>query len=232
MTGDKSEDSEIHRQFEALTAGMALDDLRRLTNNLSMIGVPGIGRTPRPHLRCPRRQEPALFRVRVDLDYAQPPIWRRLDVRSDIGLDAFHQVLQAAFGWADGHLHRFALGGSPFDRHSELFLCPYDAEEGEDDGTPASEATLDETLAALGDMLRYCYDYGDPWDLTIKLEKVLLLPDQATAAICVDGRRAAPPEDCGGLREAEELAEVLEDPAYFDVAEINQSLNDPYFPAA
>ena len=58
------------------------------------------------------------LRVRVDLEHAKPPIWRRLDVLSDIGLDVFHQVLQSAFGWTDSHLHRFALGGSPFDENS------------------------------------------------------------------------------------------------------------------
>jgi hypothetical protein len=68
-------------------------------------------------------------------------------VRSDIGLDVFHQVLQSAFGWTDTHLHRFALGGSPFDRNTELFLCPYDVEEGEDDGVPAKDVRLDETLS-------------------------------------------------------------------------------------
>jgi len=34
MTGDNSEDIEVHHQFEARKAGMALDDLRRLTNSV------------------------------------------------------------------------------------------------------------------------------------------------------------------------------------------------------
>jgi hypothetical protein len=101
-----------------------------------------LGRIPakseqHPSLRKPRRSEPAVLRIGVDLEDVEPPIWRRLDVRSDIGLDVFHQVLQDAFGWTDSHLHRFALGGSPFDQNTERFLYPYDAEEGEDDGTPA-----------------------------------------------------------------------------------------------
>jgi hypothetical protein len=182
----------------------------------------------RPSLRKPRRSKPAILRVRVDLEQATPPIWRRLDVRSDIGLDVFHQVLQSAFGWTDSHLHRYALGGSPFDSNTELFLCPYDVEEGEDDGTPAKDVTLEETLSEPGDVLRYCYDYGDSWDLAIALESVLAPDRSAPVAVCVDGRRAAPPEDCGGRRDAAELAEVLEDPAYFDVDEINQALNDSY----
>ncbi len=139
-------------------------------------------------------------------------------------LDVLHQVLQSAFDWSDSHLHRFALGGDAFDAHSELFLCPYDAEEGGDDGTPASGVRLDETLAEPGDVLRYVYDYGDSWDLVIRLEQVRNLPAGTPVATCVDGRRAAPPEDCGGSRNAAELAEVLDDPTRFDLAEINRAL--------
>jgi hypothetical protein len=73
---------------------MDLDDLKDLTGQL--LSFPGRSLTKpaqRPSLRKPRRSEPAILRVRVDLEHARPPIWRRLDVRSDIGLDVFHQVL-------------------------------------------------------------------------------------------------------------------------------------------
>ncbi|WP_264072478.1 plasmid pRiA4b ORF-3 family protein [Mycolicibacterium pulveris] len=66
----------------------------------------GTDASPRPELRRPPRDELAVYRVRVDLDQARPPIWRRLDLRSDVTLDVPHQVLQAAFSWLDYHLHR------------------------------------------------------------------------------------------------------------------------------
>jgi Plasmid pRiA4b ORF-3-like protein len=227
MTGRESDPAELRRQFEEIIAGMDLDGLKGLAAQLRSL-PDRILTNPeqRPSLRKPRRSEPALLRVRVDLEHAKPPIWRRLDVRSDIGLDVFHQVLQGAFGWTDSHLHRFALGGSPFDQNTELFLCPYDVEEGEDDGTPAKDVTLDETLSEPGDVLQYCYDYGDSWDLIIALESVNPLDKSTPVAVCINGRRAAPPEDCGGLRNASDLAEILEDPTEFSLDEINQALND------
>jgi hypothetical protein len=196
VTGRDSDPAELHRRFEEIIAGMDLDDLKELSGKL--LSLPG--RFPakaeqRPSLRKPRRSEAAILRVRVDLEHAKPR--RRLDVRSDIGLDVFHQVLQGTFGWTDSHLHRFALGGSPFDRNTEQFLCPYDVEEDEDDGTPAEDVTLDETLSEPGDVLQYCYDYGDSWDLIIVLESVIPTVGSAPIAVCVDGRRGAPPEDCG-----------------------------------
>ncbi|OBH00926.1 hypothetical protein A5698_08380 [Mycobacterium sp. E136] len=192
----------------------------------------GAGSSPRPELRRPPRADLAIYRVRVDLDEAQPPIWRRLDMRSDVTLDVVHQVLQAVFGWAGYHLHRFSLGGRPFDRDSQVFLCTYDADNpefGDYDGPEASQVRLDETLHDPGDRLHYLYDYGDNWELTMQLEQVMTALDDSPTAALVDGRRAAPPEDCGGLTDAEQLSQVLDDPARFEPDEITAALRGTYF---
>jgi hypothetical protein len=44
----------------------------------------------------------------------------------------------------------------------------------------------------------------------------------------VDGRRAAPPEDCGGRTTADDLAEVLEDPSEFRLDDVNEALQSPF----
>lgn len=190
-------------------------------------------RPERPDLRLPRRRDVAIFRVRVDLDRANPPIWRRIDLRSDLPLDIVHQVLQAAFSWDDRHLYRFALGGRAFDRGSQNFLCCQDVDDnawGEpDDGLPAADVRLDETLAEPGDTLHYIYDYGDNWELTLRLDEVATALDDVPTATVIDGGRAAPPEDCGGLTDAAELAEVLDEPARFEPAALNSALRRPFF---
>lgn len=181
----------------------------------------------RPHLRRPPRDEVVTYRLHVELDDSVPRIWRRLDVRSDLRLDVLHQLLQAAFDWDDSHLHRFSLGAGPFEANSEWFLCPFDVEEG-DPGAAASSVRLDETLQLPGDVLHYVYDYGDGWELTLRLEQASFHRPDEPVAVCIDGERAAPPEDCGGIRTAAELAEVLADPAAFDVDAVNLCLQDPY----
>jgi hypothetical protein len=224
-TGDADD---LRRQFDALISGTELGDLRTLAGQMSVVSGGVLAkRTSNPHLRHPKRDEPAIFRVRVDLNDARPPIWRRLELRSDLTLAAVHRVLQAVYDWTGSHLHRFSVGGDTFDMGAEWFLCEYDVEEGEDEGTPDADVTLDETLVEPGDVLHYVYDYGDNWDLTIRLEEVLPLTNDAPQARCVDGQRAAPPDDCGGLRDAEDLAQVVDDPAAFDVAELNQRLVSP-----
>lgn len=184
----------------------------------------------RPELRKPRREATARYRIRVNLDDSDPVIWRELLVRSDLTLEALHQVLQAAFDWQDYHLYRFALGGDPFDFTSQVFACSQDIDSADTDcgDIPVDGVRLDELLADVGDIAAYAYDYGDHWGLTLRLHEVLLADADAPAAVCTDGRRAAPPEDCGSRRTAEDLADVLDDPAAFDVADVSQRLTDPF----
>jgi hypothetical protein len=225
--------ADLLRQFEAIIGEVELDDLRQLAGSLSRLGArPGEpARLRRPELRRPRLTELQRFVVRVDLRQAKPPIWRRLEVRSDLTLDVVHRVLQAAFGWTDSHLWRFSLGGDPFSSSSQAFLCPWDVEEGEfeDEGSlPAAAIRLDEAVQIPGELLSYAYDYGDNWELTLRLENVLPATADTPSAVAVDGRRAAPPEDCGGRRTADELAEVIEEPSLFDLGGVNEALQAPF----
>jgi len=52
------------------------------------------------------------FRVRLDLHGAKPPVWRRLELPGDLTLPRLHDVIQAAMGWTDSHLHRFRTGSN------------------------------------------------------------------------------------------------------------------------
>lgn len=228
MAGNDDARAELKRQFEFAISGMELADLRSLTGQLSLLASMSIPHPIRPELRRRARSEPVLYRIRVDLREAKPPIWRRLDIRSDVTLDVVHEVLQSAFGWTDSRLHRFSLGGGPFEWRTQLFLCPFDVEEDDPDdgGIAARDVRLDEAIQNPGDVLRYVYDYGDFWELSLRLEKVLPATSDGPTAVCVGGRRAAPPEDSGGVTTADELAEILVDPARFDVGEVNAALRE------
>jgi hypothetical protein len=140
------------------------------------------------------------YRVRLDLHGARPPVWRRLELPGDLTLPRLHDVIQAAMGWTDSHLHRFRTG---HDHRSPYFVTHFDLDEGED-GVLEDDIRLDQILTAEGDELWYEYDFGDGWDHALRVETVL---DEPPASVrCTGGRMACPPEDCGGLGGYHELA--------------------------
>lgn len=161
--------------------------------------------------RPTRAVHPLTYQLRVDLDETWPPVWRRLEVDADLYLDELHAVLQAAFAWSDRHLHRFSTAPEQAPDPT-YYLGPVDVAEG-DEGTPEDEVRLREVLAEVGDSLHYQYDYGDNWWHTIWLEAARPRDPDAPSAVCISGKRPAPPEDCGGPFGYELLA-AANDPAH------------------
>jgi hypothetical protein len=119
-------------------------------------------------------------------------------VPGDIRLDRFHQVLAAAMGWQDSHLHLFACGAGRYG-----FADP------ELDIRSDRELALGGVLARPGDRLGHEYDFGDGWRHEITLETVE--PGPSDGVRCVGGAGACPPEDVGGLSGYEDLRRILAD---------------------
>jgi len=61
----------------------------------------------------------------------------------------------------------------------------------------AGKTRLSEFIKEEKQKLRYLYDLGDNWEHTVELEKIL--PKDIACPICITGKRACPPEDCGGV---------------------------------
>jgi hypothetical protein len=223
------------REFQEQLTGLDLPQLQALAQSLlargresaeSQLAERQLLVARRPERRRPRRDVEVTYRVRADLSDTKPPVWRRLDLSSSLMLDELHAVLQAAFGFTDSHLHQFIAGASPHDRLSTRFLCAWEVEDGDADGVDEREVRVDELLVDPGDRLFYEYDFGDGWEFTLKLEKVLERSDGDPRASCVDGRRAGPPEDCGGTWGFEELVASGEFTAEFDLAETDEDVRN------
>jgi len=70
--------------------------------------------------------------------------------------------------------------------------------------------------------VEYLYDFGDHWEHIIKLEKVFPHKDGLKEPLCVGGKNATPPEDCGGSWGYHNLLEILNDkrhPKYKEMKE-------------
>jgi hypothetical protein len=198
---------------DSLSHGGALSPAETLAQLAGFAaGLPGLGRsrvvtggTAVADLPPKRRESdpPApVFQIKVGLRGAKPPIWRRLEVPGDIALAGFHTVIQIAFGWHDSHLHVFE---TPFGNFG---TADPDLGHRSDAGV-----TLEQVAPDVGSKLRYTYDFGDDWGHDILIEKMLESSGTAPLPRCTGGRRAAPPDDCGGIWGYAELVEVLSDPA-------------------
>jgi len=65
----------------------------------------------------------------------------------------------------------------------------------------------------------YVYDFGDRWEIEIKVEQVLPPDTRAPVASVIEGARAFPPEDSGGVAGYEDLLAILSDPTDPDYEE-------------
>jgi len=164
----------------------------------------------------------AVYQVKVSLHGAKPPIWRRLRLPASTTLAQLHQVIQVAFGWEDVHLHAFEVGGRRYSR-PEFELWDEAADEG--------KARLQDLASRRGARLGYIYDFGDSWEHDLLVEDIRPA-DGVKHAICLAGRRASPPEDCGGVWGYGELCDILADPSHPDHAERVEWLGRPHDPAA
>ncbi|MGH9110989.1 MAG: plasmid pRiA4b ORF-3 family protein [Acidimicrobiales bacterium] len=163
-----------------------------------------------------------VYQLKVTLLDSKPAIWRRILVDGDQSLDQLHEVIQAAFGWWNYHLHEFEVDG-------ERYGIP---DPDWDFGPPTRDErrTRLSQIAKAGDSFRYNYDFGDDWRHKIAVEKVVPADPAVTTPACVDGRRACPPEDCGGTWGYRELLEILTDPTHPEHDERREWIGRPFDP--
>jgi hypothetical protein len=132
---------------------------------------------------------PVVNQLKVVLRGVSPMIWRRLLVRSDSTIADLHTTLQVALGWSDEHLHRFVIHGKAYGI-SRI------------GGIGFSDDPNQVQLAEFGFRLRerflYEYDFRDGWQHDVRVEAVQGVDPRRRYPVCLGGRRAVPPEDCGG----------------------------------
>jgi len=170
---------------------------------------------------------PEVFQLKVTLLDSMPPIWRRLLVPANLTLGQLHDVLQAAMGWQDCHMHEFRAGNRHFgipNPEDRLMGMPPVANE--------RTVHLPNMLGRVGAKAIYTYDFGDSWEHGVLLEK-RLPPDPNTAyPVCTDGQLACPPEDCGGIGGFYDLMDALGDPAHDQHDELLEWVGGDYDPDA
>ena len=183
--------------------------------------------------RAKRSMTPVVYQIKVSLKGSKPPIWRRIQVTGETTLAQLHRILQRVMGWESYHLYRFVVGGIEYGDPGML-----EEMEGED----ARRVTLATLVRGEQDTFLYKYDFGDSWDHELLIEKVLPFEAGKRYPVCLTGKRACPPEDCGGIWGYAGFLDAIQDPQHpeheemvawvggefdpeaFDVDEVNREL--------
>jgi len=158
-------------------------------------------------------QVKTVHRLKVTLRQVKPPVWRRIEVASNIKLSELSDVLEAAMGWLGGHLHAFEADGVRYeipDGESFGFRRPHDERK----------ARLGEVLPAVGSKIRWDYDFGDGWEHDVVAEAIEPVKSDSIYPVCLAGKRACPPDDCGGPWGYGNLLAAISDPTHEEHEEL------------
>ncbi len=182
-----------------------------------------------------------IFQIKITLKETKPPIWRRIQVKSNTRMDDFHLILQEVMGWHNGHLHQFIVGKRPFQQF--IGMQDEDAFGETFDVTDETRVKLSDIVTAEKFKFTYEYDFGDGWEHELLVEKILLVDPKVRYPLCLSGKLHCPPEDVGGVWGYYDFLNAIKDethlehedqlewvggdfdPAHFDVDEVNQRLS-------
>ena len=143
-----------------------------------------------------------VYQLKITLRDIKPPVWRRVQVK-DCTLNQLHDIIQTCMGWDGYHLHSFEIGGEQYSEPD-----PDGMMETEDE----RKVKLSQIVAGGIKKFTYTYDFGDNWDHVVQVEKTLEAEAGVRYPRCIAGKRACPPEDCGGPWGYAEFLEAVSNP--------------------
>jgi hypothetical protein len=158
----------------------------------------GIGMTKKPN---------QIYQIKVTLDNTHPPIWRRILTPGNTTLLKLHDILQIVMGWEDYHLHMYRIEGL-------IYGNPADDEYGDLGTQDEAKYQLSQVINGEGQQFTYEYDFGDSWNHTLLVEKILPPEEGVRYPLCLKGKRACPPEDVGGVWGYANFLEAIRDPTH------------------
>jgi len=160
-----------------------------------------------------------LYQFRVFIRGISPAIWRRILLYENHTLADLHHTLQIAFDWSDEFMHQFLIRGRSYSIWHTL---------GTNTDKEASEVSLSSLCLHKHERFLYEYNFFVWWQVEIRLEAQLPFNNRHSYPYCQGGKRAGPPENCGGPREYIHLRDDVYHPVFvFDrVRELLEDTDD------
>ena len=168
----------------------------------------------------------SVYRFKITLQDSGPAIWRRIETK-DVTLQELHVLIQTAMGWMNSHFHQFEIADTRYTdpRFMDEALDDFGAIE-------YSGIRVSDLVSEHGARLRigYEYDFGDSWQHEVALEQVTNSEPGSRYPRCLDGERACPPEDVGGVYGFADYVEAVTNPDHSEHDELLE-WNGPFDPA-
>ena len=165
-----------------------------------------------------------VYQFKITLKNSKPRIWRRIQVPENYSFWDLHSAIQDAMGWEDCHLHEFIF---------PHFRAPQSVRIGLPEGNEYLNGTkipISKYFRQEKDKADYWYDFGDDWFHLVVLEKILPRDPKQDYPVCLAGKMACPPEDCGGIWGYQNMLEVIKDPKHPDYEDTIDWLGDDFDP--
>lgn len=152
-----------------------------------------------------------VYQFKITLKEVRPPVWRRIQVPSTYTFWGLHVAIQDAMGWGDYHLHEFEILNPKTGIRDQIGIPDFDWGN---DCLPGWEERIAAYFSPDNPQAIYMYDFGDGWEHTVVLEEILPREAELDYPRCTGGKRACPPEDCGGPYGYEMFLEAIQDPEH------------------
>lgn len=182
-------------------------------------------------LECMPAKEIKKYTIRIKLRGISPSIWRKIEVPSSVKLTSLAEIILAAMGWSGYHLHQFCAGGRRGTIYSTVKTDDDDDFAWWQKPLWGGDYSIGHLLKAAKDKVMFEYDFGDSWEHDVVLSKVEDYADGEQPRVrLLSGKRACPPEDCGGVWGYSELCEAMMHPYSARAREQKEWLGYKYDP--
>ena len=167
-----------------------------------------------------------IYQIHISLEGLEPMIWRRIQVPETYTFWDLHVAIQDAMGWSDCHLHEIEI---PTLISRKPIRIGIPDEEFDKDVKPGWELKIKDFFSSINQEVSYTYDFGDGWKHKLTLEDVLSKEPRKRYPKCIDGARACPPEDVGGVPGYERFLEATSNPRHKDHKAFLRWIGRPVF---
>ncbi len=150
-----------------------------------------------------------VYQFKIVLTATKPPVWRRMQVPDNYSFKDLHVAIQNVMNWEvyAGSSYEFNVINPATGLQQAIGCSCYGLSQ---------FMGINEPLIRIIDYFNprntkanYMAKHETMWNFKIEFEKILPADEFEIYPICINGKRASPPEDCGGADKYQDMLEAI-----------------------